>query len=306
MLRPFVLARVDEEATYADLRPVPGGLLLYFGGGVNCPPPALATVTLSSETERKATQVPCGSSYRFEGLAPAQYEVFAETRDGLAGFTEKFVDRDDDRGSVDLARRPNVNVEVRGADSHSRANIRITLMGHRQDLSDIGKDQPIETPDTTLAPGHWLMSAVVGPTQYVESITGPNIARERRVTQPPDAFDVIIYARTTQIVVTVSDHAGEFEGTVSNSDSKPIPGAPVFLWPVTDSARRSIGGWKQSLTDVNGHYQFGGLPPGDYRLLSTFDISEVDAEILDLARVPVSRLDAGQRVAMDLALWIAP
>jgi hypothetical protein len=301
--------RVDEEATYADLRPVPGRLF-HFGGRLNCPPPAMATVTLSSETERRATQAPCGGSYRFEGLAPAQYEVLAETRDGLAGFTEMFVDRDDDRGGVDLAPRPNVDVEVRRADTHGRANIRITLMGHRQDLSDLGKDQPIETPDMTtnvaLAPGHWLMSAIVGPTQYVESITGSNIARERRVTQPPDAFDVVIYGGSTRIVVTVSDHAGQLEGTVSNSDSKPVPGAPVFLWPMTDSARRSIGGWKQSLTDVNGHYQFGGLPPGDYRVLATFDISQVEEEILDLAHVPVSRLDAGQRLTSDLPLWIAP
>ncbi len=301
--------RVDEEATFADLRPVPGRLF-YLGVPVNCPPPALATVTLSSESERKTTQVPCGGLYRFQGLAPALFEVFAETKDGLTGFTELFVDRDSDRGGVDLAPKPRVNIELRHAETHAAANFAITLMGHRQDLSDLGKDEPIQTPTMTaniaLAPGHWLMSAIVGPTQYVESITGSSVARERRVTQAPDAFDVIIYGGSSRIVVTVSDHAGLFEGTVSNSDSKPIPGAPVFLWPVTDTARRSIGGAKQSLTDINGHYQFGGLPPGDYRVLATFDTSQVDEEILDIAHVPVTRLDAGQRIAADLALWIAP
>jgi len=298
--------RVDEETTYADIRPEPGKLF-HLGGLVNCPDAmVIATVTLSSESERKATQVPCGQRYRFEGLAPALYEVFAETKTDLAGFTELFVNRDDDRGGVDLAMLPRVNIEVRRADTRAAANIPITLMGHRQDLSDLGKDQPIQTPEAKLAPGHWLMSAVVGPTQYVESITGSSVARERRVTQPPDAFDVIIYGGFSRIIVTVSDHAGQVEGTISGSDSKPIPGAPVFLWPVTDSARRSIGGARQTLADTNGHYQFGGLPPGDYRVLATFDASHVDEEIFDLARVPVNRLDAGQRMTADLALWIAP
>jgi hypothetical protein len=297
--------RVDEETTYADLRPEPGKLF-HLGGAVNCPPGAVADVTLSSESERRSIQVSCGTRYRFDGLAPALYEVFAETRTGLAGFTELFVDRDDERGGVDLAALPHVDIEVRHAGTRAAAKIPITLMGHRQDLSDLGKDQPIEMPTAMLAPGHWLMSAIVGPTQFVESITGSSVARERRVTQPPDAFDVIIYGGNTRITVTISDHAGQAEGTVSGADSKPVPGAPVFLWPVTDGARRSIGGAKHVLADTNGHYQFGGLPPGDYRVLATFDASQVDEELLDMAHVPVSRLDAGQRMTADLTVWLAP
>ena len=47
--------RVDEETTYADLRPEPGRLF-HLGGALNCPPGAIANVTLSSESERKSTE----------------------------------------------------------------------------------------------------------------------------------------------------------------------------------------------------------------------------------------------------------
>jgi hypothetical protein len=302
--------RVDEETAYADVRPVPGRLF-HLGGVVVCPAKDAAgngisaNVTLSSETERKSMQVPCGDPYRFEGLAPALYEVFAETKENYSGFLEQFVDRNMDSASVNTGPSPRVDVEVRGADTRSAVNTPIKLMGHRQDLSDLGKDQPISM-HGTLAPGHWLMSAQVGATQYVESIAGSASARDRHATQPSDAFEVMIGPGSTRIVVAISDRAGQWEGSVAGPDSKPVPGAPVFLWPVPEAARRSIGGAKLVLADSSGHYQFSGLPPGDYRVLASFDLSEVDEEILDAARAPVTRLDAGQRITADLPLWIAP
>jgi hypothetical protein len=296
--------RVDEETAYADLRPMPGRLF-RMGGLVQCSAGSLATVTLSSETERKTMQVPCSQGYRFEGLAPAVYEIFAESKDGYAGFFEQFVDRNVDSANVNTAPLPQVDVEVRKGDTRALVRTPITLLGHRQDLSDLEKDQPIAMRGP-LAPGHWLMSARVGATQYVESITGSGFVRERRPVQPSDAFDVMIGTGYARIVVTISDRAAETEGSVVGADSKAIPGAPVFLWPVTEASRRSIGGAKRVLTDSSGHYEFDGLPPGDYRVLATFDISEVDEEILDAAHVSVTRLDLGQKLTADLPLWIAP
>ncbi len=85
-----------------------------------------------------------------------------------------------------------------------------------------------------------------------------------------------------------------------------MAGAPVFLWPLADEARRSLRGWKQVLTDADGHYKFDGLPPGDYRLLSTFDISDMDEEILDEAQAITVKVEASQKSSVDLAVWVAP
>ena len=60
------------------------------------------------------------------------------------------------------------------------------------------------------------------------------------------------------------------------------------------------------LTDADGHYQLDGLPPGDYRLLSTFDISEVDEEVLDEAQAITVKVEASQKSSLDLAVWVAP
>jgi protocatechuate 3,4-dioxygenase beta subunit len=287
--------RVDYETSYANLRPRPGRLF-RMSGVAQCPVASTAKVTLSSEVERKTMVVGCGGRYQFEGLAPASYEIFVEsTPEGYAGFIEQFLDRDSDGVNVAAGPPPRVTV----------TNSAVALMGHRQDLADLEKDQPIAL-SGPLAPGHWLMNARVGPTQYVESITSSTFARERRTVQPSDAFDVIIQGGTSRITVSISDRAAQMEGTVTGPDSKPVAGAPVFIWPMTEMARRSLGGAKLALADAKGHYQFTGLPPGDYRVLATFDASEGDEEIVDAARVPVTRIDASQRLILDLPLWIAP
>ncbi|MDQ2948027.1 MAG: carboxypeptidase-like regulatory domain-containing protein, partial [Acidobacteriota bacterium] len=75
----------------------------------------------------------------------------------------------------------------------------------------------------------------------------------------------------SRIRITVSDRAGQITGTVLGHVSKPVPGAPIFLWPVAESARRSLSGPLQVLSDTDGRFRFGSLPPGDYRLLASFD-----------------------------------
>jgi protocatechuate 3,4-dioxygenase beta subunit len=296
--------RVDYETAYANLRPTQGRLF-RMGGIAQCPVGSTAKVTLSSEVERKTTVVGCGQRYQFDGLAPASYEVFAEsTPDGYAGFIEQFLDRDSSGVHVSTGPLPRVTVEYAGR-MRGSTDSQIAVFGHRQDLADLEKDQPIAL-SGPLAPGHWLMNARVGPTQYVESITSSSFARERRSGQASDAFDVIIQGGTNRITISVSDRAAQMEGTVTGPDAKPVAGAPVFIWPMTEMARRSLGGAKLTLADGKGHYQFTGLPPGDYRVLATFDASEGDQEIADAARVPLTRIDASQRLILDLALWIAP
>jgi hypothetical protein len=95
------------------------------------------------------------------------------------------------------------------------------------------------------------------------------------------------------------------EGTV-NHEAKPVPGAPVFLWPVSESARRSLHGYRAAIADVAGHFSFDGLPPGDYKLFATFDMTEIDEDRVEDAHPITLHVDAGGRPSADLSLWIAP
>ena len=54
---------------------------------------------------------------------------------------------------------------------------------------------------------------------------------------------------SARIQVLVSDQAGRITGTVKAAGAS-IPASPVFLWPVAEAARRSLGGTHQILADT--------------------------------------------------------
>src|SRR5207244_3433577 len=113
---------VDADATDTDVSPEPGRLF-HLAGTIACDTTGPVIVTLSSETGRHSQQTACMGGYKFEGLAPASYEVFAVTKDGgSSGFIELFLDRDSEAGTVQLMQRPTVEIEVRRAGSISALN----------------------------------------------------------------------------------------------------------------------------------------------------------------------------------------
>ncbi len=302
-------AVLDADTIDADLRPI-AGRLFRLSGRVQCEPlppdtpaaEARIVVTLTSETGRKSIESGCNASYTFQGLAPATYEVLATRGNGDAGFFELSLDHDLENGNVQLIPPPTVLINVRPA------NTPVTVIGKRQDLDESEPEQEIK-PRTRLAPGHWELTARVAPGQYVESISAFGAIRRETVNtvEPPDWFTIFIPATraTGQITVIVSSQAAQLDANVTQ-DGKPVPGAPVFLWPLDAAVRRSLHGDRVVLADVNGHAHFDGLPPGDYRVLSTFDVIEIDEEILGEAAAQTIHADLGQAPSVDLALWLAP
>lgn len=299
---------VDSETTDADIRPEPGALF-RIRGKLQCTPLKPVTVTLSSETGKQSKLLPACAGpgpfdFEFESLAPANYELFAMTQDKTeAGFTELFLDHDSDAGNVSLGPLPRVMFEVRPDPQKAQ----LTLLGRRQDLAEAEQGREIPLTQTSLEPGHWEMNARVGSNQFVESIVN-QFSPPRRPDTPQrasDWFPVFLGTRSNaRIRITVSDRSGAIAGTV-NSNGQKVPGAPVFLYPVAETARKSVG-VKQVLSNTDGGFQFTGLPPGDYRVLATFDLNEVEEEALDEARAVTIHVDASQTASLDLQLWLAP
>jgi hypothetical protein len=60
------------------------------------------------------------------------------------------------------------------------------------------------------------------------------------------------------------------------------------------------------LSDTDGGYRFDSLPPGDYLLLATTDVSEVDEQIMAEARAFPVHVEASQTASADVPVWIAP
>jgi len=270
---------------------------------------AQVAVFLASETGRRGITAYCSGRYLFEGLAPAAYEIFAEKEGaGDAGFSELFLDRDSETGTIQLSPQPVVTVTVEGPSGAAVARPSFLLTGRRQDLAESGSEREIKTPQSILAPGYWEIGARTGPGEYIESIAnqfgGPR--RSWRAERSTDWFEVFVDARPqARIKVVVSGKAGSIAGIVQ-SDAKAVPGIPVFVWPVAEQARRSLRGPLLALSDVNGRFQVGGLPPGDYRVLATFDLSEADEESMEAAHAAAVRVEPSQTATANLTPWVAP
>ena len=304
--RTFPVA-VDSETADADIRPIPGNLF-HLGGNISCEPMGYPVmVRLASETGSRTTGSQCGGPYRFDGLSPANYEVFAETQGGAsAGFIELFADHDSEAGSVRLGAAPRIDLLFGRLGGGYFPNSSVTVVGRREDLADAGPEIEIK-PQQTIPPGHWEMGARTSAGEYVASISSYSggSRRQFRAERATDWFDVFVESRRAQLEVTIADTAGHITGTV-HADKATVPGITVFLWPVAEAARRSLHGPVQMLSDVDGQFHFDGLPPGDYRLVASFDLTEVDEESITAAQAVLADLDKSQTANADLGPWLAP
>lgn len=307
--RVYQLA-ADADTTDTDIRPE-SGPLFSVSGWITCEKPGSVLVTLSSETGERSARTVCGAapgSFQFQGIPAARYELFAASENNaVAGFNQ-FTVGGDTKIDISLFSLPEVEIEVRRAGSGSPADFPIRLTGHRVAFSETGNSVEIPAPRTNLPPGYWEIHAQVPTGQYVDSIVNLRTGRRREgsVELPSDWYDIFVEPRfPSRIRITVSDQVGQIRGRVT-TDGTSVPGAPVFLWPVAESARRSIGGYLQLISDTEGGFVFDSLPPGDYRLLASFDVSEVEDEVIQLSGTPVVHAPALQPVVIDLPLWAAP
>jgi hypothetical protein len=60
------------------------------------------------------------------------------------------------------------------------------------------------------------------------------------------------------------------------------------------------------IADTDGKYHFEGLPPGDYRLLATYDFTEIDESGMDEGAAVTVHAEESQKTQADLPLWISP
>jgi hypothetical protein len=303
-------ARPDSETIGADVKPFPGKLF-KLSGRILCDrdPAPPVTVTVSSETGRRITQSGCNARYSVEGLAPGAYEVFAAYGDSSgAGFIEMSLGGDNDRGDVQLTDATRVDFDVRNAATKAPIlNAMVLINGARDDLSGIDIPQRIRFPRGTLLPGYWLLNAELQDSLYAESIVSSSIEQRRpwRADRPQESFDVFIRPKNPTYLLIYVGEATKVSGSVTALGAA-VPGAPVFLWPVAESARRTLGGVRQAISDTSGRFSFVGLPPGDYRILATFDLTDPELQDFDDAQVRTITLTKGQGATFDVPLWMAP
>ena len=104
--------------------------------------------------------------------------------------------------------------------------------------------------------------------------------------------------------VVLASPAGRIEGRLVNAVQKGVDAMPVVLVPdAQHRGRRDL--YRNGLTDDDGRFQFGNLPPGDYRLFAWEFIEEgswLDSEFLRLYEdkgTPV-HVDQGSREVVEV------
>lgn len=307
---------VENDTAYADINAEPG-TLFHLVGSVRCPIAAAVIVTLSSETGTRQAKTACNGGYQFDGLSPATYEISAATEDGTyGGFIEVSLDRDSQSGTVELGLVKPVDVQVVMAGTNARPPVGVRIYGRRVNSAEVAPELEIHAqPAPLLAPGYWEIRVAPPVGYYVQFINSSGGQRDRnRPMRTVDGFELFLPPRTLinpRLVITLSDRPGRITGKVTTgpdpqNPNKSSEGAPVYLVPATPDARRALGGIRSVFTNTEGRYTFNDLPPGDYRLLASFDVADIEDDIPQAYAAETATVKQGEATERDLTLWRAP
>jgi hypothetical protein len=100
-----------------------------------------------------------------------------------------------------------------------------------------------------------------------------------------------------------SSNPAALHGTVTDAGD-PVVGAPVFIEPMDVEPERRLTDTYVTITDVHGRYHFGGLAPGHYRVLSSFEYQMPDSKIMVEANAKELHLDPHSDLSQDLDLYV--
>jgi hypothetical protein len=294
----------DEEARNFDLRPLQGKLF-RLSGSVVLPLDDVSeiTVTLASEMIR---EVQHGPRFSFTGLAPGDYEIYAEAHENppgtrmFGGYARFTLSKDTD--NYVLSSRDVRETQFTFTPDRGRGAPPGQLFARRKDLAGVG---PIEQVDLTersalIAPGGWEFLFLPESGNYVSSFSGGGASRGRR--SRADGWNAFVIGGFSFIRYGLSSGGAVISGVVKQG-GEPVLGAPVFLEAWDPATRSRLVELVPARADLHGAFRFEGLPPGMYRIFSSFEYGRPDSAAFDLSGAISVPVDAHQSVARDLELY---
>jgi hypothetical protein len=278
--------RPDQEANDVDVRPLPGRLYSLSVSVATVPPGADVKLTMVSEMGRKTVEAP---SFRFAGLPPGDYEVFAQAPanpgpgEMIEGAYQRIsLGRD---MMVSLLLRPPAAVTVSGAPANSSGEIRI---------------RPLLSGAATIPPGRWEVMLLPHAGYCVSGFSGPGLspAAYRRA----DGWEEVVSPGHGGRF-SLSSGPSDIRGIVKSSDD-PISGVPVYLEPYNPVTRTRIAELRTAISEMRGQYRFDGLAAGTYRILGTFEYLSPDVETMDTSGAQLVTVDTHSELSRDLEKFV--
>jgi hypothetical protein len=245
--------------------------------------------------------------FEFDQLAPGIYEITAAAdapwRQKLGSYTKLSVDKDVDGMRLQLTGEAKFDIQFEEKRGRLVDPKTVAVSARRKSLAGEGPARRIRPQEDPLPPGAWELSVTPPPDMYVAAITVDRGNLESRAVNGWKEFFLPGYL---QVKVELSSAIAALHGRVTTPTDQPAGSAPVFLEPVELEAGGGLIALRTTRTDLQGRYRFSGLPPGRYRVLSSFDFERPSAEDLEAARADEVALKEASDTNRDLRLFVTP
>jgi hypothetical protein len=307
--------RVDEAATVetwldqdrpdAKVRPFPGRLFNIAGVVEGYGQPVV--VTLVSDVGRES--VTTTTTFQFPSRPPGPYEIYVEAPSdrrnviGAGAYMPLSLERDMTALRVPLLPMPALNFQFQGVQGPMDATA-FKVMSKRIDLAG---EAPAETlklnnGSVNVLPGRYLLS--LAPSAGYVPMDFRGCRGERPEAGRADGWTEIVVTRPCGVRYMVSNQPGGVHGVVTAGAHDPVAGAPVFLEPYDEITRKRVVDLRSVIADIHGQFQFYGLVPGTYRLVSTFEYQSPETPDIDVMTPRLVKVEEGRDQQQDIDLFV--
>lgn len=277
-----IFVRLGETAAFTVIHTV-AGQLFDLSGQVIATDDRPIGIALISDSGRRTISTKAGP-FTVSGLAPGTWEILAQGA-GCGSYQTILIDRNAfARVECNGLSAP----VVTGAGSYP-------LQARRADLDGPGDE--VELSGQTLTPGPWEFLMRPSPDQYLVAIRNQGDATAVPLAQ--GGWFPVDIGTAPHLEVNLSNKPASISGNVTAS-SMPVTGAPVFLQLLNPLTPELVLQSWEVRADPRGHYVFDSLPPGNYRLMSSYEL-DYD-EPVARQKSATLRLSEGQSADQPLEL----
>jgi hypothetical protein len=291
----------DEEVRNFDLRPQQGKLFRL--SGVVTPGGPDVVVTLASEMGREERK---GPQFDFPDLAPGEYELYAEGHgdppdDTLyGGYTRFTLTKNLPGFALGMTEtKPTTFVFSPG---NQKGKPPGQLFARRKDFAGVGKTNAVVVTDGLgiLGPGRYELLFVPNAGNYVSSFSG--LGYGRSADRRPDGWNEVMIRMYSSIRYGLSGGGGIVTGVVTQA-GEPVVGAAVFLEGYDPVTRTRVIEPRVARAGLHGEFRFDVVPPGNYRICSTFEYLNPDSAAFELMGAAGIKVGGNQSLVKDLDLF---
>jgi hypothetical protein len=301
----IVEADLDQDRPDIKVRPLPGKLFNISGQIDGSYGPVLVTLVSDVGRETVTTTGP----FQFYGRPPGSYELYAEVpvnrRDynAMGAFVPISLEHDMLGMRVPLLPMANLGFAFQGLQGPMDA-AGFKVFSKRIDLAGEAPQEVVKLTNGAInvLPGRYLLS--LAPSAGYVPMDFRGCRGERPEAGRADGWVEIVVTRNCGVRYVVSDKPGGVHGAVTAGARDPVPGAPVFLEPYDETTRKRIVDVRTAISDIHGQFQFFGLVPGVYRLVSTFEYQTPETADIDVMTPKIVKVEEGRDQQQDVELYV--